>query len=151
MPILVLLFLLCSLSCWAQVDSLKVNQLTVGMDFLTHGETCGGGLPKSTDGTESVEDRSSFLLGRFRLNIDYSRSWLQAHAVIQNNAGICNSRGFFCSSGSAPYQAQNTVVYKVCIFHTDNPLFFTPQFPAGYYLRISMNQSTVFFILNLFA
>lgn len=86
MPILVLLFLLCSLSCWAQVDSLKVNQLAVGMDFLTHGETCGGGLPKSTDGTESVEDRSSFLLGRFRLNIDYSRSWLQAHAVIQNNA-----------------------------------------------------------------
>ncbi len=72
----------------AQADSLdKVNKLSIGMNFLTHGETCAGGLPRSEDNKEkSSEDRSNFLLGRFRLNVDYERPGIQAHATIQNKA-----------------------------------------------------------------
>ena len=73
----------------AQADSLdKVNQLSIGINFLTHGETCAGGLPRSDDNKDNkdLEDRSNFLLGRFRLNVDYERPGLQAHAVIQNKS-----------------------------------------------------------------
>lgn len=71
--------------CWAQTDTLQ-NKLGVDLEFLTHGEGCGGGLPRSEDGSVPVEDRSYFLYGRTRLTLDYERSCLQAHAVIQNSA-----------------------------------------------------------------
>ena len=72
---------------FAQVDSLdKENKLSVGMNFLTHGETCAGGLPRTGDMDKKPEERSNFLLGRFRLNVDYERSGIQAHAVLQNKA-----------------------------------------------------------------
>lgn len=57
-----------SLGCWAQTDSTAVNQLSVDLNFLTHGEACGGGLPRSTN-SAPTEDRSSFLYGRTRLNV----------------------------------------------------------------------------------
>ena len=66
----------------AQSDSTQ-NTLNIGLNFLTHGEVVRGGLP--IDGNE-VEDKSNFLLGRTRLIADYSRPYLQAHAVIQNKA-----------------------------------------------------------------
>jgi len=76
--------LLCAtVTSWAQTDS--VNTLSVGLNFLTHGETCGGGLPKSDD-DNPTEDRSHFLFGRTRLIVDYNRPGVQAHAVIQNKA-----------------------------------------------------------------
>jgi hypothetical protein len=75
--------------CLAQKDS--VNQLSFSMNLLTHGEACGGGLPRTGDGG-SEEDKSRFLVGRVRLNVDYQRSWLQAHAVIQNK-GIWGMKG----------------------------------------------------------
>ena len=64
--------------CGAQSDSVK-NMLSFGVNYLAHGETCGGGLPKG-----ATDDRSHFLLGRLRMNVDYQHSGLQAHAVIQN-------------------------------------------------------------------
>ena len=70
--------------CCAQKDS--VNQLNVDLQFVTHGEACGGGLPKSDGKAASVEDKSNFLFGRTRLIVDYQRPNLQAHAVIQNKA-----------------------------------------------------------------
>ena len=85
-----LLLLLSATSSWAQTDSLK-NQLTLGLNYLAHGEMCGGGLPKTEDDALK-EDRSSFLLSRFRLNVDYERQGLQAHAVIQNKA-VWGSKG----------------------------------------------------------
>ena len=66
----------------AQTDTLK-NKLNLDLSFVTHGEACGGGLPR-TDGP--VEDKSRFLFGRTRLVVDYGRERLQAHAVIQNSA-----------------------------------------------------------------
>ena len=70
----------------AQGDSIskartEENRISFGLNFLTHGETCSGGLPKSAE-----EDKSHFLLGRLRMNVDYERQGLQAHAVIQNKA-----------------------------------------------------------------
>ena len=70
-------------------DSAKVNTLSFGLDFLTHGEIMRGGLP--ADGDAEIEDRSSFLLGRTRLIVGYSRPLsstfnLEAHAVIQNKS-----------------------------------------------------------------
>ena len=66
----------------AQSDSIpKKNELSFGVNFLGHGELCAGGLPRGAQ-----EDRSRFLLGRFRLIADYQRRGLQAHAVVQNVA-----------------------------------------------------------------
>ena len=59
-----MLLLLASTTSWAQTDSSKVNQLSVGLDFMTHGEACGGGMPKTDNENIEVEDRSRFLLGR---------------------------------------------------------------------------------------
>ena len=73
-------FLMMSGSSGAQSDSTK-NTLSFGFNYLTHGETCGGGLPKG-----ATEDKSHFLLGRLRMNVDYQRSGLQAHAIIQNKS-----------------------------------------------------------------
>ena len=75
---------LLTLSCWAQKDS--ANQLNVDLQFLTHGEACGGGLPRSEDKKETVEDKSQFLFSRTRLILDYQRPHLQAHAIIQNKS-----------------------------------------------------------------
>lgn len=82
---LVLLLLLASMVGRAQTDA-PANKLNLGMDFKTHGEACSGGLPRMDDNDELMEDHSDFLLGRFRLNVDYERPGLQAHAVIQNKA-----------------------------------------------------------------
>ena len=72
---------------FAQADSLdKENKLSIGMNFLTHGETCAGGLPRTADNYKEPEERSNFLLGRFRLNVDYERQGIQAHATLQNKA-----------------------------------------------------------------
>ncbi|MBQ2196908.1 MAG: hypothetical protein II407_08230, partial [Prevotella sp.] len=78
-----LLMIMAATGCFAQKDS--VNQLSFSMNLLTHGEACGGGLPRSKD-IAYDEDKSRFMVGRVRLNIDYQRSGLQAHAVILNKA-----------------------------------------------------------------
>jgi hypothetical protein len=78
-----LLLLAASTGSFAQKDS--INKISLGLNFITHGETCGGGLPRS-DNQAINEDRSHFLLGRTRINVDYERQGLQAHAVIQNKA-----------------------------------------------------------------
>ena len=84
-----LLMIMAATGCFAQKDS--VNQLSFSMNLLTHGEACGGGLPRTGDGG-SEEDKSRFMVGRVRLNVDYQRSGLQAHAVIQNK-GIWGKKG----------------------------------------------------------
>ena len=73
-------FLLLPVSMTAQDDSTK-NTLKFGLNFMAHGETCGGGLPKGAE-----EDKSHFLLGRLRMNVDYEHTGLQVHATIQNKA-----------------------------------------------------------------
>lgn len=67
----------------AQQDSLK-HYINIGLDFLTHGEICGGGLPRAS---LSTEGKSAFIMGRVRILADYQyKQWLQTHLTIQNNA-----------------------------------------------------------------
>ena len=103
-----MLLLLASTTSWAQTDSSKVNQLSVGLDFMTHGEVVGGGMPK-TEGTLEVEDKSRFLLGRTRLIADYQRRGLQVHAVIQNKAvwGASGNQALNLYEGWAKITAKN--------------------------------------------
>lgn len=78
-----LLLLLVALDGWAQKDS--VNQLSVGLNMMVHGEACGGGLPRGSNKDADIpEDHSQFLLSRNRLVIDYERKGLQTHAIVQN-------------------------------------------------------------------
>ena len=77
--------LLPSLMVCAQTDSTKVdevNALTFALEFMAHGEMMRGGLP--AEDKQYVEDKSSFLLGRTRLKVGYSRPGIEARAVIQN-------------------------------------------------------------------
>lgn len=75
-------FLLPTGRIFAQSDTLK-NKISLGLEFVTHGEICGGGLPRAA---ESTENRSAFLFGRARVKLDYERKGLQMHAVVQNSA-----------------------------------------------------------------
>lgn len=84
LAILVLALLAVPRPGFAQTDTLKKNQISVGINFLAHGEYHGGGLPKPADPTEIVADKAGFLLGRLRLNVGYKRPGIEAKAVIQN-------------------------------------------------------------------
>ena len=103
----VLLLLMASMGCWAQTDS--INKISISLDLMTHGETCGGGLPR-TDKKETLpEDRSHFVLGRTRLNVDFQRPGLQAHAVIQNKAiwGMSGNQSLNLYEGWVKMSAKN--------------------------------------------
>ena len=103
-----MLLLLASTTIGAQTDSAKVNQLSVGLDFMTHGEVVGGGMPK-TEGPLEVDDQSRFLLGRVRINADYQRRGLQVHAVVQNKAvwGASGNQALNLYEGWAKLTATN--------------------------------------------
>jgi hypothetical protein len=99
----------------AQSDSTQ-NTLNIGINFLTHGESCGGGLPKTTDSKKAPqEERSHFLLGRTRLNVDYSRPGLQTHAVIQNKSvwGMSGNQSLNLFEGWAKMTAKNGLFAQV--------------------------------------
>ena len=53
-----LLLIMAATGCWAQKDS--TNQLNVDLQFIMHGEACGGGLPRSDAGQIMVEDKSNY-------------------------------------------------------------------------------------------
>ena len=69
----------------AQSDSCK-NHLSMSLNFMTHGEVRGGGLPKPASNDVIVENQANFLQGRTRLIVGYERRWFEAKAVVQNSA-----------------------------------------------------------------
>ena len=93
----------------AQSDSTQ-HELSFGINVLTHGETCAGGLPKGAE-----EDKSHFLLGRFRLIADYERQGLQAHAVVQNLAvwGMSGNKALNLYEGWVKMSARNGLFAQV--------------------------------------
>ena len=108
-----LVFLMVSGSLWAQSDSTR-NQLSIGLEALAHGESCGGGLPRSTDGS-LVEDKSHFLLSRTRLNVNYQHSGLEVKAVIQNKAvwGMSDNQALHLYEGWVKMTAKNGLFAQV--------------------------------------
>ena len=103
----VILLFAVSAGCWAQTDS--IHQFNVDLEFVAHGETCGGGLPRSDDNTAHTEDYSHFLYGRTRLIVDYTRPGLQAHAVVQNKAvwGMSGNQSLGLYEGWVKMTARN--------------------------------------------
>lgn len=84
--LLILPLLLASVIVRSQNDTIA-NKLSIGLNLMTHGEACGGGLPRTDNSSDDYKESNSyFLLGRFRLNVDYEHKGLQAHAVIQNKS-----------------------------------------------------------------
>ena len=86
--VIISLFLFATLSlCYTaaaqEADSLK-NKINIGLNYLSHGEECSGGLPPSK--TEVVEEHSNFLFGRFRITVGYERDWLEMRGIVQNSA-----------------------------------------------------------------
>lgn len=107
------LLLAASTGSWAQTDS--INKISVGLEFVTHGETCGGGLPKPEDNVVRAEDKSHFLFGRTRLTVDYERPGLQAHAVLQNKAvwGMSGNQSLNLYEGWVKMTAKNGLFAQV--------------------------------------
>ena len=68
----------------AQTDTLA-NCLSLGLDHLTHGEACYGGLPRGVS-ADPLESHSAFLLGRTRIMAGYTRPGLEIQAVVQNKS-----------------------------------------------------------------
>ena len=123
-------------NCWAQDDSTKVNTLSFSMNLMTHGEACGGGLPRGNDGLETVDDKSQFLYGRLRLNVDYDRKWVQAHAVIQNGAiwGNKNNQSLNLYEGWVKLEANCglfTKVGRVALSYDDERIIGTNDFATA--------------------
>jgi len=134
MNIKMMLLCLASTSCWAQKDS--VNSLSVDLNFLSHGEVCGGGLPKPDDKDDYTEDRSSFLFGRTRLIVDYGRKGLQAHAVIQNSAiwGMKGNQALNLYEGWVKMTAKNGLfaqLGRVALSYDDERIIGTNDFATA--------------------
>lgn len=137
----VFLFLCSSLftsTCWAQLDSAKVNKITLGLNFLAHGEMCGGGLPKPSiqDNPMPEEDFSAFLFGRTRLSVSYERMWLEAKAVIQNKAvwGMKSNMSLNLYEGWVKMKARNglfTQLGRIALSYDDERIIGTNDFATA--------------------
>ena len=152
-----LMMMMAATGCWAQTDSSsvsgcgqsrqEVNSLNFGLNFVTHGEMCGGGLPRQADGSFSTEDHSSFLFGRTRLIVDYTRAQagnstsvmnpaLQVHAVIQNKAvwGMKGNQSLNLYEGWVKMTARNGLfaqVGRVALSYDDERIIGTNDFATA--------------------
>ena len=120
-----------SLSVYGQSDSTKNNQLNIGINYLAHGEAVRGGLPVDRDA--ETEDKSNFLLGRFRLIADYNRQGLEAHAVIQNKTvwGSSGDKALNLYEGWVKMTAKNGLfaqVGRIALSYDDERIIGTNDF-----------------------
>ena len=126
-----ILLLIQSTFSWAQADSSKVNQLSFGLNVMTHGEAIRGGLP--LDEGEVTDDRSNFLLGRFRLIVGYERPGLEVRAVVQNKSvwGSSNSQSLNLYEGWVKASAKCGLfaqVGRVALSYDDERIIGTNDF-----------------------
>ena len=67
---------------WAQEQA--DNNFSLNLNTLTRGELRYGGFLEPDDPTgQPLEGRANFVIGRYRLTADYSRSWLEARVSMQ--------------------------------------------------------------------
>ncbi len=87
-----LLLLLCSTSGWGQEDSCK-NELTFGLNFMTHGEARGGGLPRDFN-TDALppENSTAYIMGRARIMAEYNSKLIDAKVTAQNQSSWGSSK-----------------------------------------------------------
>ena len=84
-------FALAVLLVWA--PSLYSQELTADLQMLTQGEIRNGGVTKLREDDPNLQDRSNFIVGRARLNLDFRRKGLQIR-VTPEYTGIWGQRGF---------------------------------------------------------
>jgi len=67
-------------------DSCK-NSLTFGLNFMTHGEVRGGGLPRDFE-TQKLppENSTAYIMGRTRIMAEYNNALIDAKVTAQNQA-----------------------------------------------------------------
>ena len=68
------------------------NQLTIGLQMLSHGEMRLGGLDASDLKKNADDDKAYFLMERTRLSIDFQRPGLETKVVAQHK-GIWGQKG----------------------------------------------------------
>lgn len=69
------------------------QELTANLQMLTQGELRDGGVTDSGLEDPSLQDRSGFIVGRARLNLDFSMGGLQMY-VSPQYSGIWGQRGY---------------------------------------------------------
>lgn len=79
-------------SVCSQTPAAGENQLTIGLQMLSHGEMRSGGLDASKEAESTVEENAYFLMERSRLSVDYKRSRLETKLVAQHS-GIWGQKG----------------------------------------------------------
>jgi len=78
--------LLSSTPGWGQADSCK-NELTFGLNFKSHGEIRGGGLPRDFNTDEPPpEDGAAYIMGRTRITAEYRSALIDAKVTAQNQS-----------------------------------------------------------------
>ena len=118
----------------AQTDTLK-NKLGISLQSVTHGEACGGGLPRAA---ASTEDESRFLYGRNRLIVDYGRSGLEVHTVFQNTAvwGMKGNQGVNLYEGWVKMSSRHgffAQAGRVALSYDDERIIGTNDFATAAY------------------
>ena len=104
--------LLLAAPVFGQTDTLKKRQVNLDLNFLAHGEICGGGLPRAA---QSTEQRSAFLLGRTRLVLTFDNTWLESKAVVQNLAvwGMSGSQALNLYEGWVKFKSRGGLFAQV--------------------------------------
>ena len=85
------LLILSPIASWAQEQA--NNHFVLNLNTLTRGELRYGGFIEQD---ETIEGLSHFVIGRFRLTTDYSRSWLEARVSLQQSGTWGMGNGSFC-------------------------------------------------------
>ena len=85
------LLILSPIASWAQEQA--DNHFVLNLNTLTRGELRYGGFIEQD---ETIEGLSHFVIGRFRLTTDYSRSWLEARVSLQQSGTWGMGNGSFC-------------------------------------------------------
>ena len=84
-PGCVALLLMIAAAGRAQTDTCK-NHLSVGLNYLNHGEVRGGGLPRAAGENTYVGSHANFLMSRTRVFMEYEHKSMEAKAMAQNTA-----------------------------------------------------------------
>ena len=76
-----------AIAAWAQEPA--DNNFSLNLSTMTRGELRYGGFLEPADAEaeqgEAIEGFSRFIIGRYRLTADYSRSWLEARVSLQQS------------------------------------------------------------------
>ena len=134
LPLLLLAAVLFPDPVSAQTDSLE-NKLSIRLQSVTHGEACGGGMPRAAVSTEDV---SNFLYGRTRLIVGYERPVLQVHTVFQNTAvwGMKGNQGVNLYEGWVKLRSRHGLFAqagRVALSYDDERIIGTNDFATAAY------------------